>query len=159
MPVAYTVGGALAPWYFWPSAVAGWLLVVVGCVASIRRQRGVRQQLACAAAATVLVSLVVGQWLYTASWGTQENLYRGGIGDEIRTLAASGDTLLLEPAGYVPFHAQLWTWDEIGITSPAVTEYTIELRAGLVDPLRRRPQADVSPGTGPHPRPPNARRI
>jgi len=123
MPVAYAVGGVLAPWYFWPSAVAGWLLVVVAGVASIRPLRGVRQHLACAAAAIVLVSLMVGQWLYAASWGTQEHFYRGGIGDEIRTLASPGDTLLLEPAGYVPFHAQLWTWDEIGITSPVVTEY------------------------------------
>src|SRR5262245_14505560 len=118
LPVVYAIGGAVAPWYFWLSAVAGWLLVVVACAALIRRLLGVYQQLACAAAATVLVSLVVVQWFYAASWGTQENLYRGGIGDDIRSLAAPGDTLLLEPAGYVPFHAQLWTWDEIGITSP-----------------------------------------
>jgi hypothetical protein len=125
MPVAYALGGALAPWYFWPSAVAGWLLVVAGGAALIRRQRGVHQQFACVAAAIVLVSLVVVQWFYAASWGTQENVYRGGIGDEIRSLASPGDTLLLEPAGYVPFHALLWTWDEIGITSPAVTEYRL----------------------------------
>jgi len=125
LPVAYAIGGAVAPWYFWPSTAAGWLLVVVGCAALIREQRGVRQQLACAAAAAVVVSLVVVQWFYAASWGTQENLYRGGIGDEIRTNSAPGDTLLLEPAGYVPFHAQLWTWDEIGITAPAVTEYRL----------------------------------
>jgi hypothetical protein len=123
MPVAYALGGALAPWYFWPSAVAGWLLVVVGCVAAIVRQSGIRQRLTATAAVGVLISLVAGQWLFAASWGTQENLYRGGIGDAIRTLASPGDTLLLEPAGYVPFHAQLWTWDEVGITSPRVTAY------------------------------------
>jgi hypothetical protein len=123
MPVAYAIGGALAPWYFWPSAVAGWLLVVVGCVDAILRQSGIRRWLTAAAGVGVLISLVAGQWLFAASWGTQENLYRGGIGDAIRTLASPGDTLLLEPAGYVPFHAQLWTWDEVGITSPRVTAY------------------------------------
>jgi hypothetical protein len=123
VPVAYALGGALAPWYFWPSAVAGWLVVVVGCVAALARQSGIRQRLTAAAAVGVLLSLVAGQWLFAANWGTQENLYRGGIGDAIRTLASPGDTLLLEPAGYVPFHAQLWTWDELGITSPLVTAY------------------------------------
>jgi hypothetical protein len=97
--------------------------VVAGCVAAIARQSGIRQRLAGTAAACLLMSLVAGQWLFAASWGTQENLYRGGIGDAIRTLASPGDTLFLEPAGYVPFHAQLWTWDEVGITSPPVTAY------------------------------------
>ena len=126
MPLAYAIGGAMAPWYFWPSALAGWLLVVVGCSAAIARQQGGRRRLARAACAAVLGSLVAGQWLYAASWGTQEHLYRGGIGDEIRRLASAGDTLLLEPAGYVPFHAQLWTWDEIGVTSPQVTSYRLK---------------------------------
>jgi hypothetical protein len=122
-PVAYALGGAMAPWYFWPSAVAGWLVVVIVALAAVERLRPRRQWLARLAGAMVIVSLAAGQWLYAASWGTQENLYRAGIGDEIRSLASPRDTLLLEPAGYVPFHAQLWTWDEIGITSPLVTTY------------------------------------
>jgi hypothetical protein len=126
MPLAYAFGGAMAPWYFWPSAVAGWLLVIVGCAAVMARQRGIWQRLARAAGAGAIAALLAGQWLYAASWGTQEHLYRGGIGDEIRRSASAGDTLLLEPAGYVPFHAQLWTWDEIGVTSPLVTSYRLK---------------------------------
>jgi hypothetical protein len=123
MPTVYALGGAMAPWYFWPSAIAGWLVVVVVAVAAVERQRPRRRRLARFAGAAVMMSLAAGQWLYAASWGTQENLYRAGIGDEIRALASPHDTLLLEPAGYVPYHAQLWTWDEIGVTSPLVTTY------------------------------------
>jgi hypothetical protein len=41
-------------------------------------------------------------------------------------MSAPGDTLLLEPAGYIPFFAERWTWDEIGITAPEVTRYRRE---------------------------------
>jgi hypothetical protein len=123
MPVVYALAGALAAWYFWPSAAAGWLLASVAVAATIRRQPITRRRYASAAAIVVLVVLAAGQWLYAASWSTQENLYRGSMGDAIKALASPGDTLLLEPVGLVPFRAQLWTWDEVGITSPAVTEY------------------------------------
>ena len=71
----------------------------------------------------IVCALATGQWLLAVGWGTQERLYRGGIGERIRELAHTGDTLLLEPAGYVPFYAKLFTWDEIGLASPEVTEY------------------------------------
>jgi hypothetical protein len=38
-------------------------------------------------------------------------------------MSAEGDTLLLEPAGYVPYFAGLRTDDEIGLGSPKVTRY------------------------------------
>jgi len=123
MPVAYALGGAVAPWYFWASAVAGWLIVIIVCVAAGRCLRGASRYVAGMAGAGALVMLAAGQWVFAASWGTQENLYRAGIGDEIRALALPGDTLLLEPAGYVPFHARMLTWDEVGLASPMVTEY------------------------------------
>lgn len=122
-PVAYAFGGVLASWYFWPSRFAAYVLIAAAVVEALEHQSGRIKQVMSWAAIGAVVLLAVGQWCFAVAWGTQERLYRGGIGQQIRSLSAPDDTLLLEPAGYIPFYAERRTWDEIGITSPAVTTY------------------------------------
>ena len=34
-----------------------------------------------------------------------------------------GDTLFLEPAGYIPFYAGIKTFDEVGLASPEILRF------------------------------------
>jgi hypothetical protein len=122
-PIAYAAGGKIYPWYLWPSQLAVVVLLTALWAGWIARQSTPLRTIGAYAGIAMMCFLATGQWLLAVSWGTQERLYRGGIGERIRELSHTGDTLLLEPAGYVPFYAKLFTWDEIGLASPAVTQY------------------------------------
>jgi hypothetical protein len=123
VPLAYAAGGAPGTWYFWPSRLTGSLLVVAPLTAVLGRQASGIRRFAVAGVTAGLFVLLAGQWCYAIAWSTQERLYRGGIGEEIRRISDPHDTLLLEPAGYVPYFAERWTWDEVGVASPVITEY------------------------------------
>jgi hypothetical protein len=123
IPTAYAFGGIVYAWYLWPSEIAAWLLVAVLVAGALDGLSPRVRTVALSAAFSAVAFLVVAQWLLAVAWGTEERLYRGGIGERIRALSAPGDTLLLEPAGYIPFYAGLRTWDEIGLASPEVTQY------------------------------------
>lgn len=125
IPPAYAFGGVVSPWYLWPSQLAVFLLLTVLCVEWVARHADTVKRVAVPTGVAVVALLAAGQWCFAVAWGTQERLYRGGIGEQIRSLSEPGDTLLLEPAGYVPFYARLWTWDEIGLASPSVTRYRL----------------------------------
>jgi hypothetical protein len=122
-PIAYAASGVVYPWYLWPSQLAIGLLLIVFAIGWIVRQQQPWRSVSAYAGIAVVALLAIGQLVFAVSWGTQERLYRGGIGERIREISQPGDTLLLEPAGYVPFYAKLFTWDEIGLASPTVTAY------------------------------------
>jgi hypothetical protein len=125
LPPVYALSGVVNPWHLWPSQLAVALLVVVAYFGWLDRQTVSMKRTTASLGFAVLGILVVAQWCFAVSWGTQERLYRGGIGERISSVSAHGDTLLLEPAGYIPFYARLFTWDEIGVASPQVTQYRV----------------------------------
>ena len=123
IPVAYSVGGVLFPWYLWPCQLLVWAVVLALFVewsAAAGRQL---RRLCLAGAAAVLGILLAGQWVMAWSRGTYEQLHRGGVGRYIRAHSPDTDTIFLEPAGYIPFYAQRYTYDEIGLGTPEVTAY------------------------------------
>ncbi|HTK28612.1 MAG TPA: hypothetical protein VL309_03625 [Vicinamibacterales bacterium] len=123
LPVAYAAGNVVYPWYLWPAQIAAYLLAACAVSAWLAGRRRPIRRAAAAGIAVVIVALAAAQWLLAVTWGTEERLYRGGIGERIGALAAPGDTLLLEPAGSIPFYAGVRTWDEIGLATPEVTRY------------------------------------
>jgi hypothetical protein len=125
IPPAYAFAGVLAPWYLWPSQLAAFLLLIVVGVGWLIRQPATPRRVAAYGGIAMLELLILGQWCLAVSLATQEHLYRGGIGEQIKSISARGDTLFLEPAGYIPFYAQLYTWDETGLASPSVTKYKV----------------------------------
>jgi hypothetical protein len=123
LPFAYAFGGRVYPWYTWPSAWAATILVVAAVVTwPADVQPRIRTVVRLTGLALVPLA-IVGQLLFAISWGTQERLYRGGIGEWLASIARPDDTLLLEPAGYIPFFSGLRTDDEIGLASTRVTAY------------------------------------
>jgi hypothetical protein len=123
LPIAYAWGNVLFPWYLHPSQLSFVLLALLSLRwAGLQASPSLRPYIALGATALV-ACLAVGQWALSVNWGRQEYYYRGGIGRYLRSISAKQDTLLLEPAGYIPFYSELYTWDEVGIVSPEVTGF------------------------------------
>jgi hypothetical protein len=122
LPLPYAWGGIMFPWYFWPSAVFGGVAVLAVVVDWLCRRTDGPRRWGVALLWIVLALLAVGQWCLSVNKGVQ-SFCGTHIGQTINQISASTDTLLLEPAGYIPFYARRYTWDEVGLGSPEVTEY------------------------------------
>jgi hypothetical protein len=119
-PLALAAPGALFPWYFHPSSFALAASVAFGVD---RGLLGVaRRPWAALALAVSALSLPL-QLALSLNVGRQESGYRASVGRYLAEAAHAGDTLVLEPAGIIPYHAGLITFDEVGLTSPRVLSY------------------------------------
>ncbi len=122
IPLAYAFGGVLYQWYFWPSSLLGYailLAVILKITHSSKYFVKVTHGL-------LILALFLGalaQWAFSYSWGMKEYAYRGGIGVWLQQHAGRGDRVLLEPAGYIPYYSDLYTYDEVGLVSPQVVTY------------------------------------
>ena len=120
MPGAFALGGVVFPWYLWPSRFLYQALVVSFVVVILREYKFH----AVAHARTVLIiflaASLVFQLLLSYNTGRQEMGFRASVGQYISRISNPGDTLFLEPAGYIPYYAGITTIDEVGLTSNAV---------------------------------------
>lgn len=130
VPLAYAAGGVIFPWYLWPSTLIANLLALFMAFELAGRLAQPLRGLAAAGIAGVLVAAALVQWAISYNVGHQESEYRAGVGRYLFSIAKPGDTLFLEPAGHIPFHARLKTWDEVGLVSNDVLELK---RAGHPD--------------------------
>ncbi|MGC2163676.1 MAG: hypothetical protein WA634_17340 [Silvibacterium sp.] len=125
IPGAYILGGVIFPWYLWTS---NWLCYALICFAVIWVLFAIkpRARVALIVLFTVVwVALDSAQWLVSCNIGLQEYHYRADVGRWLHQVAQPGDTLALEPAGYIPFYAGLKTYDEIGLVSTLVIDYRV----------------------------------
>lgn len=118
MPCLFCYGGQFAPWYMFPSAFFAVLLALWSMPASWHESARIRFVVL-----SGLSVIAVGQLALSYSAGKQEFGYRADVGRWLRQQAAPGATLLLEPAGYIPFYSDLKTYDEVGLVSPVVLAY------------------------------------
>lgn len=124
IPVIYSIGGNIAPWYLWPSILFVYFITISGFLIVLKNKfqnaRTIKFALYMGLAIIVLLSL--GQWFLALSRGGHSE-YMISIGKYIKFVSKPNDTMILEPAGYIPFFAGLYTYDEVGIVSPSVTTY------------------------------------
>ncbi len=124
VPFAYGVGGIIFPWYLWPSCmlyqgvfIAGVFYIAASCLRPLTARLvvgGLLVGLLCATGIQLILSY---------STGVQESGYRASVGKYIASRAKVGDTLYLEPAGYIPFFAKIRTIDEVGLSSSVILRY------------------------------------
>ena len=123
--VGVGVAGPLFPWYFYTSA---WLISALGCyqlviVAGCANDRD--RHAIVGLAIGVLCVLSVAQLFISVGYGIVGFRYLSSIGRDIGRMAQPGDSLELEPAGYIPFYAGIRTEDEIGLASETIVDYRI----------------------------------
>lgn len=122
VPAAYVYGGVLFVWYLWPFSVMAYL-VLADTVFSrfspgFKSFAGIAVVLSVAGALNIVTHVNIG---------AQESGFRAFIGTDIKSRAAKEDTLFLEPAGYIPFFADIESWDTIGLASPRVLPYRADV--------------------------------
>jgi hypothetical protein len=120
IPGVYALGGVLFPWYTWPCA---WLAqCALALLAALWYNRG-RRSITIAVLAVIWIGFGILRWSVSFNDGTQLYHYRADVGRWLHQQAAPSDTLFLEPAGIIPFFAELRTTDEVGIVSPEILNY------------------------------------
>lgn len=118
VPAAYVYGGVLFFWYLWPFSIFATLVLLDAILK--------RFALGFKSFAVIAVMLTLAGAFNIATHiniGAQESGFRASIGTDIKNRAAAADTLFLEPAGYIPYFAEIETWDTIGLASPRVLPY------------------------------------
>lgn len=118
VPAAYVYGGVLFFWYLWPFSVLA-TLVLLDAI-STRFELGLKSFVSIAAILTLSGAFNIATHL---NIGAQESGFRAFIGTDIKNRSAAADTLFLEPAGYIPYFAEIESWDTIGLASPRVLPY------------------------------------
>ncbi len=122
VPVAYAFGGVLYQWYFWPSAIFGAAILLALLVERTAGKTTIARLLRWGLF-LVLLAGILAQLAFSYAWGVKEFAYRGGIGTWLKENAKPKDRILLEPAGYIPYYSELFTYDEVGLVSPQVVHY------------------------------------
>lgn len=124
IPAAYAIGGVIFPWYLWTS---NWLCEALLCYLLVRLLSKAASPVVYRSAAIALGLVWLGlncfQWLVSYSKGLEEFHYRADVGRYLAQISHPDQSLLLEPAGYIPFFAKLRTYDEVGLVSPLVLSY------------------------------------
>ncbi len=121
VPLAYAWGGVLFDWYLYP---ANWLAVIVLLAGAARLVECIgRPRTVLAFAALAWIAFAGVQWARSLAASTQDYHYRGDIGRYLHGVARPGDTLFLEPAGYIPYYSGLVTADEVGLVSRDVSSF------------------------------------
>ena len=118
LPALFCYGGQFAQWYMFPPAFFAVFLALYCLPASLHEHAAIR-----ALVLSALGMVALGQLALSYSTGVQEFRYRADVGRWIHGEAASNQTLLLEPAGYIPFYSDLRTYDDVGLVSPKVLAY------------------------------------
>ena len=124
----YLCSIVLFPWYVPPwTALAA---ITLGFVADEIYRRALAHgkhlaalgvRVACVAAVALQLSvLAASAWQMRHEQRFVENGVRRAIGEWLRANAAPGDTVFLEPLGYIGYFSQLKTYDFPGLSSPEV---------------------------------------
>jgi hypothetical protein len=129
LPIAYCAGGIIFPWYLWPAQIFGQVIVAAAVITALHASAPALRRAGLAAVLSGVLLLAIGQACLALCTGTQEYYYRAGIGRYLHDSSQPTDTLLLEPTGYIPFFADRYTWDDVGLVAPQVTGF--QRRYGL----------------------------
>lgn len=124
VPGAFGLSGVIFPWYLWPSQFLFQGLFISClfyiCLVLFKDKfifYGVPLIL------IILLPLILIQYIISLNIGYQEMGYRASIGKYLKLQAKEGDTLFLEPAGYIPYFSEIRTIDEVGLASPLILKY------------------------------------
>jgi hypothetical protein len=123
VPIAYAVGGiTVFPWYFYPSQIFAYLVFIALILDPAPGLPNWFSRLSRPLLLLLVLGCASALWLHSVGSGSSER-FLADIGRDLKSLAKPTDTLFLEPAGTPPYYAELYTYDEVGLVSPLVTDY------------------------------------
>jgi hypothetical protein len=125
IPLPYIWEGAFFPWYFQISSLAGGI-VLLAMVTDLVLERLFAFRKAALALAALMMVLIICLYYASDVMAGAECQQAEDIGRYIHEISKPGDTLFLEPAGYIPYFAKVKTYEEVGISSSLVLQYRLK---------------------------------
>jgi hypothetical protein len=124
VPAAFAAGGVIFPWYTYPSNWIAEIVVMSACISfALSRSSLLASRTAWVLIVTGIMTFALWQLMISFVIGTQEYHYRADVGRYLADVSHGKGTLLLEPAGYIPFFSHLHTQDEVGLASDNILKY------------------------------------
>ena len=123
-PLFFCLSGMrIFPWYLWISSFSVQFIFVIFVDSFISKySRNIYRIIIF----SLFILMISAKLLLSLNDGYDENLYRASIGKYIYGLSSPENVLMLEPAGYIPYYANIKTIDEVGLVSREFTNYLLE---------------------------------
>lgn len=123
-PLFFCLSGMrIFPWYLWISSFSLQFIFVIFVDSFISKySRNIYRIIIF----SLFILMISAKLLLSLNDGYDENLYRASIGRYIYGLSSPENVLMLEPAGYIPYYANIKTIDEVGLVSREFTNYLLE---------------------------------
>ena len=123
-PLFFCLSGMrIFPWYLWISSFSLQFIFVIFVDSFISKySRNIYRIIIF----SLFILMISAKLLLSLNDGYDENLYRASIGKYIYGLSSPENVLMLEPAGYIPYYANIKTIDEVGLVSREFTNYLLE---------------------------------
>lgn len=118
----YGVSTSVFPWYTWPSRFLFQSTFIIFIMYLLEKYRNTFVNLLRLSFFFVYIVLSIFQVAISFNTGVRYE-YRISIGKYLYNNAQYSDTLMLEPAGQIPYFAKLRTIDTVGLTSPEALNY------------------------------------
>ena len=127
-PLFFCLSGMrIFPWYLWISSFSVQFIFVIFVDSFISKySRNIYRIIIF----SFFILMISAKLLLSLNDGYDENLYRASIGKYIYGLSSPENVLMLEPAGYIPYYANIKTIDEVGLVSREFTNYLLEKSKG-----------------------------
>ena len=120
-PLFFCLSGMkIFPWYLWISSFAVQLFYFIFADSFISKYSDKILRITILSLFFLIFS---AKLMLSLSDGAEENLYRASIGKYIKNISFPENVLMLEPAGYIPYYADIKTIDEIGLVSREFTNF------------------------------------
>ena len=120
-PIIFCLSGLkIFPWYLWISTFSIQIVYIMFFDSLIVvKNRYIFKILFI----NILLLFFLTKLFLSLNDGLQENLHRAAVGKYISTISSPKSSLILEPAGYIPFYAGVKTIDEVGLISREFTNF------------------------------------
>tara|TARA_Y100001978_G_C23700281_1_gene440395 strand:+ start:183 stop:1871 length:1689 start_codon:yes stop_codon:yes gene_type:complete len=120
-PLFYCLSGMrIFPWYLWISSFAVQFFYVIFTDSFISKHS---IKLFRITILSLFFLIFSAKLFLSLNDGAEENLYRASIGKYIKNISSAENVLMLEPAGYIPYYADIKTIDEVGLVSQEFTDF------------------------------------
>ncbi|MGA2417792.1 MAG: hypothetical protein ABSF55_00935 [Candidatus Staskawiczbacteria bacterium] len=124
IPLLYSFGQLIFPWYLFPSSFFIFFLIVSGFIIFLGQLNGRKLfNIAVLVGIVILSFSLIVQWLVDFNGFLRDNCYRASIGRYIKSISTSNDSIMTGDIGYIPFFSERYTHDIDGLASPLVTDY------------------------------------
>jgi hypothetical protein len=114
IPISYAIGGVIYPWYLWPFSVFVYTFFVCNLIPYKKISNTLLFLTALFSCLGLMIQMNIAK---------QDTGFRASIGRYINSNSNKNQTILLEPAGVIPYYADCNVVDVVGLSSGRIIDF------------------------------------